>query len=208
MLTLDHILWAAPDLDDGMRRIEALTGVKPARGGSHPGLGTRNGLMALGDGLYFEILAPDPAQNLDDNLGGRIAALPRPGLIAFALAGDDLAAARAAAGRAGLSADEPVAMSRTRPDGVRLDWSVMYFRHPSFGEPAPFVIDWGSSPHPSRSTPKGCTLMSFAALHPEPEPLAEAYRALGIPLEVERAAEPGFMARLNSPKGTIVLLGA
>jgi len=33
MIRLDHILWAAPDLDEGERLFERLTGVAPARGG-------------------------------------------------------------------------------------------------------------------------------------------------------------------------------
>jgi hypothetical protein len=58
---LDHILRAAPDLGAGEKIIETLTGIAPARGGVHPGLGTRNSLMNLDSGIYFEIISPDPA---------------------------------------------------------------------------------------------------------------------------------------------------
>ena len=144
MTGLDHILWAAPDLGAGEKIIESLTGVAPARGGSHPGLGTRNSLMGLNSGIYLEIISPDPAQELEGNRGGRIAALPRPGIMTFAIRSDDLDTLSAAARREGLSLQGPVAMSRDRPDGVRLDWTILYLEDSRFGEAIPFVIDWGA----------------------------------------------------------------
>jgi hypothetical protein len=207
MVELDHILWAAPDLEEGRRCFEALTGVTPAGGGSHPGFGTRNSLASLGNGSYFEIISPDPEQSLAGNRGGRIAGLPHPGLLTFALRSSDLPHLRAAAGTAGLAIEGPITMSRTRPDGVKLVWSVLHLRHDALGEAVPFVIDWGSSPHPSGSTPSGCRLRSFAALHPDPNPLAAIYRTLSAPVEVKRALRPGFMAVLDTPRGDVVLLG-
>jgi hypothetical protein len=202
---LDHILWAAPDLAEGEMIIEILTGVKPARGGVHPGFGTRNSLIGLDLGVYFEIISPDPAQDLNRNRGGAIAALSRPGVITFAIRTDDIDALGAAARREGLSLQGPVAMSRNRPDGVRLDWRILDLAHSRFGEAIPFVIDWGASPHPSESVPAGCELRSFTVLHPEADELARLYGALDIPIPVKRGAYPGFVAELASPRGDVVL---
>ena len=207
MLELDHILWAAPDLDEGSRLFESLTGLAPARGGSHPGFGTRNSLVSLGDGTYFEIIAPDPDQSLTGNRGEQIAALARPGLLTFALRCNELSTIRTAAESAGLTIEGPVAMSRTRLDGVVLAWSILYLHHDVLREAVPFVIDWGASPHPSSTAPAGCRLHAFMALHPDPEPLVSIYRALGVPVEVKRAVRPGFMAVLATPNGDAVLLG-
>jgi Glyoxalase-like domain len=201
---LDHILWAAPDLAEGEMIIEILTGVKPARGGVHPGFGTRNSLIGLDLGVYFEIISPDPAQDLNRNRGGAIAALSRPGVITFAIRTDDLDALSAAARREGLAPQGPVAMSRDHPDGVRLDWRILDLAHCRFGE-IPFVIDWGASPHPSESVPAGCELRSFTALHPEADELARLYAALDIPIPVKRGAYPGFVAELATPRGDVVL---
>ena len=205
MIQLDHILWAAPDLDDGALTIERLTGVTPARGGVHPGLGTRNGLIALNSGIYFEIIAPDPAQNLVGNRGGRIAEQTRPGLMTFAIASDDLASLREAALREGLGVNGPVAMHRNTPGGAQLDWTILYLEDARFGEAIPFVIDWGTTPHPSTSLPGGCRLQSFTVTHPEAEALARLYAALGIPVAVKRAAYPGFVVELSTPNGEVVL---
>ncbi len=60
---LDHILWATPDLDQGCAEFSAASGVIPAGGGSHAGFGTRNRLTSLGEGLYFEVISVDPAQD-------------------------------------------------------------------------------------------------------------------------------------------------
>jgi hypothetical protein len=202
---LDHILWAAPDLGAGEKTIGALTGVAPARGGAHPGFGTRNSLIGLDSGIYFEIISPDPAQDLEGNRGGRIAAQPRPGIMTFAIRSDDLDALSAAAQREGLSLQGPVAMSRDRPDGVRLDWTILYLEDSGFGEAIPFVIDWGGSAHPSESVPAGCRLRSFAVLHPKADELARLYAALDIPVPVKRGAYPGFVAELATPNGDVVL---
>lgn len=205
MTGLDHILWAVPDLGAGEKIILNLTDVAPARGGSHPGFGTRNSLMGLDSGIYFEIISPDPAQDLKGNRGCRIAALVRPGIMTFAIRSDDLDALSAAARREGLSLQGPVAMSRHRPDGVRLEWSILYLEDSRFGEAIPFVIDWGISPHPSESVPVGCQLRSFAVLHPEADELTRLYGALEIPVPVKRGAYPGFVAELATPNGDVVL---
>lgn len=206
MVELDHLLWAAPDLDAGLAAVAALTGVAPARGGSHPGFGTRNGLLSLGD-AYLEVIAPDPDQDGAGNRGGAIAALARPGLLTFAVRTRDLDGFAAAARGAGLAVEAPVAMSRTRPDGVRLDWAVLPARHPTYGDLVPFAIDWRGSPHPAGTTPAGCRLREVTALHPDPEPLRAIYAALGVPVPVRRAAAPGFTALLDTPRGEVALVG-
>lgn len=205
MIRLDHLLWAAPDLDAGAKIIADLTGVTPQRGGTHPGLGTRNSLLALDGGVYFEVIAPDPSQELAGNRGGRIAAQARPGLMTFAINSSGLGDLRKKALRLGLTTDGPVAMHRQTPDGRRLDWSILYLSDARLGEAVPFVIDWGATPHPSTTTPAGCRLRSFAALHPDARALAEIYEALGIPVAVKAAAYPGFVAELDTPNGPAVL---
>lgn len=203
-MKLDHILWAVPDLDAGIAQFEDLTGIRAAIGGTHPGFGTRNALASFGD-TYIEIISPDPAQNLDGTLGAEFAALSAPWLYSAAFSTDDLTAARATAARTGLTAGDIVEMSRTRPDGVKLDWAIMKLTQPELGARFPFLIDWKGSPHPSGTAPRGLELLSFNAVSPRSDALADAFAAMGMDMTIDPSGKPGFVARLSTPKGEITL---
>ncbi len=54
--SLDHLVYAVPDLDAATRAFAAATGVVPAEGGAHVGRGTRNVLVGFGETSYLEII--------------------------------------------------------------------------------------------------------------------------------------------------------
>lgn len=60
-LALDHLVIAAPTLDDGAAHVAGLLGVAPQPGGAHPAMGTHNRVLGLYGGIYIEVIAIDPA---------------------------------------------------------------------------------------------------------------------------------------------------
>ena len=120
---LDHLVYAVPDLDDAVRDFEARSGVRPTPGGRHPGRGTHNALVALGPDRYLEIIAPDPTQPAPaEPRAFGLDGLRAPRVATWAAKALDLDARVERARAAGYDPGSVVAMSRERPDGVRLDW--------------------------------------------------------------------------------------
>lgn len=205
MAHLDHILWGAPNLEAAVATFADLSGVEPAVGGSHTGFGTRNRLLTLGENLFLEVIAPDPAQSVTTERVEALAGMPHPGLISFCVAGAEIGAFAEKAKAAGIGTREPRSMGRTRPDGVKLAWQTIHLVDEEMGTALPFLIDWQESPHPSTSTPGGCSLIEFSVLHPNAPRLRAIFDGLEIPVPVKAAARPGFLARLETPKGEVVL---
>jgi Glyoxalase-like domain len=201
---VDHLVYATPDLNRGVKEIEKLLGVRATAGGQHPGRGTRNALVALGPTSYLEILAPDPEQPLPEE--------PRPfgldglkesRLVAWFVNHRDLERLRSEAVRKGVPLGEVRSGSRRRPDGVQLLWQ--------FTDPwalvadgiVPLFIDWGDSPHPAHTAAKGATLVSLRAEHPDVRGVRGMLRHLGLDLPVKRGQSPTLIAVIEGPRGRV-----
>jgi glyoxalase-like protein len=175
VLALDHLVLCARTLEEGARWVRARAGVDVSPGGRHEGFGTHNALLRLGDDVYLEVLASDPAQ--PEAPRGRLFGLGEqataallaggPALLHWVLRSSDLAAdvARLAAG-AGVSPGAigiPTAMRRGD-----LAWTLTV-RDDRARPPAglPSVIDWGAAPHPCTRLPDaGVRLAGLAVAGP------------------------------------------
>jgi hypothetical protein len=62
MKHIDHLVYAAPNLDSAIDDLEERFGVRATLGGQHPAFGTKNALMSLGTDVYLEIIAPISAK--------------------------------------------------------------------------------------------------------------------------------------------------
>lgn len=209
MTTIDHIIWATPDLDQGIATFRDMTGVEPARGGSHPGLGTRNALLSLGEKIYLEIIAPDPEQDLAGTYGEALTRLALPGMFTLSARTADIRGTYGKLMELGLHSPGPIAMSRNLPQGGKLSWHIMMISPGRFGWEFPFFIDWGSVPvHPADAAPQGCRMRHLTVLSPNSEELQRAYEGVGLDTHVQRATHPGFIVGLDTPRGRLVLNNA
>lgn len=136
MLTgIDHIVVIVPDLETAVKNYTAL-GFTVVPGGRHP-TGTHNALVGFQDTTYIELIAfyesaPDHRWHHFLANGG--------GLIDFCAATDNLASDLVTLREAGFVLSDPSPLSRTRPDGYKLDW-VLALPDESQDGIVPFLIE-------------------------------------------------------------------
>ncbi len=203
---IDHLVYATPELALGIETAETLFGVRAAPGGQHPGEGTRNALIALGPTSYFEIIGPDPEQPRPE--GGRrfrIDEITSPRLTTWVAKGSDLDRFALRAAAQGIHLGGVMSGSRARPDGTLLGWRYTDPRTILMDRLIPYFIDWGTSPHPARTAPRGVTLLALRAEHPDAARVEQILKALGQDLAVTHGPKPALIATFDSPKGRVEL---
>jgi len=208
---LDHILLGCNDLDRGIDLVEQRTGVRPAVGGVHPGRGTRNALLSLGERRYLEVIAPDPKQDQNQveqfalKTLAHLKELSSPHLIGWAAHPGDLEKFSALLRNAGIAFLGPWPGSRQRPDGKLLQWKSLNLKDDQGGL-LPFLIDWSAdSLHPSADAPKGCSLTRFGAVSPNPADLIKITSLLQLDMPVSHGDKAGLRAAIVGPKGELTL---
>jgi Glyoxalase-like domain len=201
---LDHILLGCNDLDRGIQLVEEATGVRPAIGGVHPGRGTRNALLSLGERRYLEIIAPDSSQGPVVHFP-QILGMTDPRLIGWAVHPPDIAAVAKQLRENQVAFTGPDDGSRKRPDGRVLNWKTINLADDRHGL-LPFFIEWSAdSVHPSKDAPAKCTLDYFEILSVDPEELAATLKRIGLDLPVQRSDKARLHALISGPKGDIKL---
>lgn len=201
---LDHMLLGVADLDHGIEWVQERSGVRAVFGGVHPGRGTRNALLSLGQRRYMEIIAPDPQQasaTSGNDMADRLRGLREPRLIAWAAHTDDLAKLVEKAAAGGITIENPRDGSRVRPNGKTLRWKSFALKN-DFDGVLPFFIEWDrSSVHPSQDAPSGCTLEHFLIESPATEEVRLVAGKLGLEVELKLGKTPGLRASILGKKG-------
>lgn len=202
-MKLDHIMFGASDLDQGIDFIAKLTGETATAGGQHPGSGTHNALLSLGSDQYLEIIAPDPGQDPAGTMAEELRQLGKPGIRTWAAATPDFDLVRQTAELCGYRTYE-LDMSRDRPDGVLLAWRLLFVTNHPFGLALPFFIDWQQSPHPAKDAPGESRLDQFEVSCPDAEDLGAFCRQINLDVVVKKG-DTGFTALVQSPAGEVEL---
>jgi Glyoxalase-like domain len=201
---LDHILLGCSDLDGGIEFVEKHTGVRAAFGGVHPGRGTRNALLSLGEKHYLEIIAPDPQQpGAPDHYG--LLKLTEPHLVGWAAHPSDLDQFATRLRKANIAFDGPNPGSRKRPDGRLLQWKTLNLKDDHAGL-LPFFIEWSADTvHPSVDSPAGCRIVRFEIATPEAEQLSKTVATLGLDVKIAKAGNAQLRATISSAGKEVVL---
>lgn len=218
--SLDHLVFTCPNLEEGIEYIREITGVRAEFDCSHPGLGTQSALLSLGEDVYLEIIAPDPEQPEP--------AQPRPFSLddprthyrfnAFAVHPDSLTTSiqylRRRMMSGGLDPGSIRLMYRSRRHSSGATAQRWQYTPPSEAAgPQPFLIDWGATPSPALSAPKGCRLVDIRCYGPRARQMHRLLDYCGLrpglvefsnhPEEIPPHENDFLIARLKTPCGEV-----
>jgi hypothetical protein len=207
MLDLDHIAVIAPTLAEGVAHVRACLDIDMPFGRQHPDMGTHNHLLRVGESVYLEIIAVNPA-------------VPRPGRSRWFGLDDDAAvradwdSGRRLRGWVARTDNIDAVLTRHGPVlGRKVDFTSangrFCFAIPDDGSlpldgAAPSVIDrLGKPPSVAAMADAGARLQSVILEHPEPARIIALYRELGIadaPV-VTRGERLRYRALIHTPAG-------
>jgi hypothetical protein len=206
---LDHLVVAAQRLAQGCDFVESALGVRPQPGGRHEGMGTHNALLRLGERLYLEVIAVDPAApapsrprwfDLDEpRMRASLAEGPR--LVHYVARTPSLDALAAAGGEA----VDILAMER---GACRWRIAVPPDGHLPARGLAPTLIEWLGDAHPAQALPDhGLALVALAGEHPEPQPVRTRIARLGLAddVKVTYGTSPRLAAMLRTRRGVVTI---
>ncbi len=204
--SIDHLIFTASSLEQGMDTVEKLLGIRPVPGGRHTLYGTHNALLALGEHTYLEVIAPDPDLPIPSR--GRLFQHHYenpPKLATWALRCEDLDSVSVLARENGLSLGTVQAGSRTKADGSSISWRLSDPYALRMDGAIPFLISWGDTPHPASAIPHAGQLLELAIFHPEPALIQEKLSLLDQGLKVMQADTFRLRALIQTSNGLVVL---
>jgi hypothetical protein len=195
---IDHLVVTAASLDAGAEYVRSALGVEMQAGGEHVRMGTHNRLLRLGETLFLEVIAANPAA-------------PHPGRPRWfqldepeSVKAPRLATWVASCDYIHALAPESLGKIETMTRG-NFRWLITV---PEDGKLplqgiAPTLIEWRSDAHPAQGLKDlGCSLVGFEGSHPRPEEVTAMLRSIGFDgdFPVSRG-EARLAALIRTPAG-------
>lgn len=202
---IDHLVVTAGSLSLGAEYLADVLGVEPVEGGEHMLMGTHNALVRLGESVYIEAIAvnpaaPKPVRPRWFGLDG-LSEQAEPRLATWVVRTTNIQ-------RAVDVLKLPVGNIEMMSRGS-FEWQITI---PSNGNlpldgAAPTLIEWKTSTHPSDVIPpSGCKLLSLRVMHPKATTIATALTEIGfegpVDFAIPESGEPnGLVAIIQTPRG-------
>lgn len=202
---IDHIAITAPTLASGASWVEQVLGVAPQLGGEHTRMGTHNVLLRLGDDIYLEVIAVNPAVappgrprwfELD-----ALRADSKPRVRTWIARTTDIHAAMAGAG------EELGTITEMQRGDLRWLITIPDDGKPLLGGVAPALIEWKAGAHPAtRLQDHGLRLEQLELFHPRPHRVMALLDAIGLDGRVQVLRSPdgegsSLVAQIDTPQG-------
>jgi glyoxalase-like protein len=202
-LELDHVLIAVADLEAAAGDLEARHGLVSVEGGRHPGWGTANRIVPLGE-TYVELIAVvDEEEAAQSPFGRWVAGGGSDKPLGWAVRTSEL---DDVARRLELSVG---ANSRAAPGGRRLRWRVAGIEEAAAGPSLPFFLEWGEgTPFPGRADavhPAGSVQIARLELDGDAERISAWLGAHRLPISVRPGSPAVAGVVLTGPAGEFVL---
>ncbi len=197
-MELDHIALTCADLETGARWLSDRLGVPLLAGGKHARFGTHNRLLGLADGLYLEVIAPDPSVQMTAprwfNLD-HAPDVPRWGN--WICRTTDFTTHAATTGPA-------IAMSRGD-----LQWQITVPQDGSLPMQGAFptLIQWNKdTAHPATRLPaSGVRLLRWEVHHPGAQSVSAACGMADSRVRFVDGSQAHFVAQFETPQGVVTI---
>lgn len=208
MLVLSQVIVGVRDLDAATGRFRAL-GFDVVDGGVHPGVGTANRVIPLGD-QYLELLgvvAPDEAQASEYGRSLLRAIADGDRLVRWSLRTDDI---DGVAARLGVAAER---RERMRPDGELLTWQAAGLDVALADATMPFFMQWDrADQYPGATSARhrnGARGVSSLSVTPTEADRFDRWTAgADVPLRIRTAPTPGLWSvGVETDQGELVIAG-
>jgi len=175
MISLDHIVIAAPSLAEGVAYVRDQTGIDMPKGGEHPQMGTHNHLVRLGEDEFLEVIAVNPDAPAPDRPRwfGLDHPVQSPHLAHWVTRCNDMTITRPL-----LPDDHGPAMHLTRGN---LSWllTVPDDGHLPMDGAAPSLLEWKADPlPPTQMQGADATLEALTITHPDAKHLSDVLAPL------------------------------